>query len=323
MSELRRNRLTGGWTVFAPDRARRPHDGGAAVPDFPRPLPAHDPDCPFCPGNEARLPDLLYQQDRATPPGWQVRAVSNLYPIVDDHAGRNGETLTGRHELIIEHPRHDADLADLDAAEMTAVLAGWRRRMAALWEDPATMAVVLFRNRGLGAGASLAHPHTQILSLAAVPPAVQRLERRADRYRARHGGCLACAVLAEERAGPRLITAAPGFAAFVPFAAQVPFECWIMPERHEIAFHAITAAETGALAGLLGEVVRRLKTRAGDPQFNLVLHTPSRAADPAAAHWWLRLLPRRGTTGGFELGAGIEINSSLPEADAARLRGEA
>lgn len=322
MSQLRRNRLTGGWVVYAPERAIRPHGGDPAMRDGRPSLPERDPDCPFCPGNEARIPALLYQHDRAAAPGWQIRVIANLYPIIDGIEAPDGDSLVGRHEVIIEHPRHDMELAAMDAAEMAALLDAWRARVAALWADPETAAVTLFRNRGRAAGISLDHPHTQILSLGTVPPAMERLERLADGHRTRHGGCLACAVLNEEKAGLRLIDAVPGFFAFVPFAAQVSCECWIMPERHEVAFNAITATKIEALAALLLDVLRRLRDHAGDPQFNLVLHNPSRAADPGSAHWWLRILPRHKPTGGFELGTGVEINASLPEADAARLRGE-
>lgn len=318
MSELRRDRSCGRQTIVAPDRARRPHrPGGDAA------------GCPFCPGNEAALPPILAETPGPTPPGWRTRVVANKYPLLTPTAGgrvaREGPFTRrpgrGRHEVIIEHPDHHGDLATLPPEAVAAVIATWRDRAAAALAAPGVKSVIVFRNHGAEAGASLGHPHSQLVAMTAVPPAVRARAAAARRHYRREGQCLVCARIAQERAaGARLVADAGGFVAWVPFAPAAPFELWLAPRRHQARFAAIAPDEIKGLAALLGRLLAAYRHRLDDPEYNLVVNDAPRghAAAPAL-HWWLGIVPRRGRPAGFELGSGVAVTPSRPEDDAALL----
>src|SRR5690606_9180062 len=152
---------------------------------------------------------------------WQTRAVPNKYPIINNAAGESGHALCGRHEIIIETPYHDARFAFMPDTERALVLEAWRRRFAAMQADPESQLVILFRNDGFGAAASIVHAHAQIASLSAVPPTVRRRETLMCEHLATAGGCLVCDMLRNEVADGRRIVARRGdFVAFVPYATQ-------------------------------------------------------------------------------------------------------
>jgi UDPglucose--hexose-1-phosphate uridylyltransferase len=327
MSELRQDRTTGDWVIVAPERGRRPQAG---KPNVRRKLrPRFDPDCPFCPGNEARLPGVIAETAADGAPGWRVRIVPNKYPAVrlDAPAPAGGDRQyvqpgKGTHQVIIESPWHDAELATMSADEATAVVGAYRERSRLLLAQDGVQAVILFCNRGRDAGASLLHPHAQIVALAVVPPKVAAMDDWARRYTQEHGRCALCDALdAEHKDGARIVDENDGFVVLVPFAAQHPCELWIVPKDHQASFAALADGALGDFAALLARALRRLKTALADPPYNLVIDSAPR--DQIAAphwHWRLRLVPDLVTWGGFELGSGLPINPSSPEEDARLLR---
>lgn len=283
-----------------------------------------------------------------------MRVVRNRYPAVrPDVAGpssRDGlyvrEPAAGRHEVIIESPRHRADLPDLSDAGMRAVVEAWRVRHGAAAE--AGLRPILFRNRGPGAGASQDHPHSQLVATAFGAPRLEALERRAVRYRGRTGVCLFCRVMEAEREdGRRILWDDGSFLAFVPFAA-LPYETWVV-SSHGARFGPLGQPEDGeadAFAHALRTVLGLLRERAGDPEYNLVLHVPpereptiARAAGRGPAsrkrrragglalaesfHWHVRIRPRVLKPGGLEVAAGVSVSPLLPERSAEILRAEA
>lgn len=203
---------------------------------------------------------------------------------------------------------------------MVEIAAAYRHRARAMAADHGT--VILFRNRGERGGASLVHPHAQIVGLDAVPRAIgERLERQRRHFEAT-GRCMICDFVADETAGEkRLVARSGGFIAFVPAAATVPFEILIAPEKHLPAFHTLSDEDTDSFAAILHDVLRRLAARAGDPDYSFAI-TDSRHAPEQSGwhHWHVRLRPATATPGGFELGTGLFVNSSSAERDAAVLR---
>ncbi len=330
LSEMRQNAITGEWSIYAPSRARRPHDVRRQA-DVGLALPKYDPQCPFCPGNEHQLPPIvlempagLGEDDRP----WQTRVVCNKYPVLTDSGDvRRVEhgvyALTGargRHEVLIESSLHNDDLAHMPLAAVRGVIETYHRRYAAtVGGEEMTL---LFRNHGQRAGASLLHPHSQLIALAVVPPRLQRREAAAHDFYNRHGHCGYCEMLAQELAeAQRVVTRNESFVAFVPYAAQVSFETWIVPRRHAADFGTISDGEKTDLAAALQNVLRRLHVQAGDPDYNYVVHTASRpAADAQYLHWYVQIRPRTTTEAGFEIESGMHINASLPEDDAATLQ---
>ena len=350
--ELRQDLLTGRWSAVAPGRADRP---GAPASDHPpedgaSPAGSRDPACPFCPGNEAELPEIL-----AESPGenglWATRAVPNRYPafgLRGDGAAATGggaddapggwrlpsadvpplegpltRTAIGYQEVVVESPDHDDDPALMSPEALRRVVRSWQERYRVARERAGGGRVFLFRNRGREAGRSLPHPHAQVVATADVPPLVAARERRAIDFHARSGRCLACALDDLEPDGPaRTVVHTDDFTAVVPWAARTSCTLRVVPRAHRPDFGDAPPAEVDALADLLGVLLRALRRRAGDPPYNLMVHSHPDSAGPAALHWWLEILPRASQPAGFELASGVHIHPSSPAGDAALLRGE-
>jgi UDPglucose--hexose-1-phosphate uridylyltransferase len=329
MSELRQDRTTGAWAIVAPERGIRPHHTLQRAADAQGALP-FDPACPFCPGNESQLPGILAEIPSIEPSGWRARVVPNKYPVVQPapatvQQGSGPQWALpsyGHHEVVIESPRHNADPASISVHDMEAVAALYRQRFADLLARPGIETVVLFRNHGPAGGASLRHPHSQLVALGMVPPRLQLIIDWARQRLAERGRCITCEELDIERAdGSRIVEDGPFFVALAPFAASVPFEMWLVPKRHQASFAELSDAECADLGRLLHRTLRRLSVAHDDPPYNFVVESFDTAGDPAAAvHWRLRIAPDLVTWGGFELGTGIPVNPSSPEQDAAVLR---
>ena len=309
MSELRHDQTTEDWVVIAPERGLRPHDARPASPDEG----SKRDDCPFCPGNERETPPETWRLPgpRGT---WRARAFANRFPIV--------ESERGRHEVIVESPHHDWDLATGSEQGVRRVLRAYRARYLAMRSLRPSL-VVLFRNHGLAAGTSLEHPHSQVVALPIVPALIRRRLEVARQQFDETGNCLYEEML--ERAiaeDERIVRASERYAAFVPYAASVPFETWISPRRHQSSFGALSDEGLGELAGLLWAVLRGLRQALNDPPYNLVIDSVPPADEQVPYFGWvLRIVPRLTTAAGFELATAIPVNPSLPESDASSLRG--
>jgi UDPglucose--hexose-1-phosphate uridylyltransferase len=329
VTELRQDRTTGAWVIIAPGRKLRPKLVSDAASGS-GPAPAFDPRCPFCPGNEMQLPGIIAETPAPTPPGWRVRVVPNKYPalaadappgplIRSPHVALGGY---GAHEVVIEHPRHNADPAAMDDAELQAMVQAYRQRYIALADRPGIETVVLFRNRGAASGASLSHPHTQLIALGLATPKVRALADWGRHHYDADGRCPTCAeVELETESGARVVEETSDFVALVPFAAERPSELWLIPKRHQPSFADATERELQDFGRLLRQSLRRLQAVHGALAYNFVVDSAN-TTDRGAPylHWRLRIMPNLVTWGGFELGTGIVINPSSPELDARTLR---
>lgn len=326
MGEARTDPVDGQTVLYTPARRDRPHDIALARTARGNGDPAA---CPFCPHNDTLHP-LILEETPDPRGGWRTRVVPNRFPIVESdpepaiHAlpPYSAAPRLGRHEVIVETPRHDCDLPDLEPTAMDAVIETYWRRHRHLAAMPDVASVLLFRNRGPAAGASLAHPHAQIAGLPHPPQAVLRRRERAERHYERQGRCLLQDVADAEAAdGRRLVHQDERLVAFVPFAATVPGEIWIVPTYPRAVFGSIGEAEKAHLGRALRICLTRLRLAFDDPDYNLVLcdSAVGGRAEPAQC-WHLRIHPRTSRYGGYEIGWGDRINPSLPEADAAALR---
>jgi UDPglucose--hexose-1-phosphate uridylyltransferase len=321
--ELRQDPFSGGWVAITAGRAARPEAFLADVGTPRGPL-----GCPFCPGNEHLTPPEVWaDRDPGTEPdrpGWHVRVVPNKFPAFagPPAAARNNGGLyrsvptAGVHEVVIHNPDHEATLADLPAPAVARVLAAWRGRLAAHRDQPLG-AVLVIVNQGRTAGASLEHPHSQVFATADRPDRVQaELDRLAG------DGCAACATVAAERDGPRVVGGDGGLLALCPWASAAAFEALLLPTDHRPRFEEGDADDDAAVAATLRDLLRRFRGVAGDhAPYNLVLHSAPPGVDDF--HWHLHLLPRLTTYGGFELGTGVIINVVDPDRAADALRSAA
>jgi len=278
------------------------------------------------------LTDILLETPGRGDDPWSTRAVPNKYPALepDGHSDRRtaGPYLTmegvGKHEVIIETPHHNRQIAQMEVREVETVLETYHRRYTDLMTELSFAFSVLFRNHGEHAGTSLLHPHSQIIASNFVPQHVRRREEKAQSYHDQWGKCVVCDMIHFEREmQSRVILENQYFVAFVPFAAEMPCELWITPFRHASDFGSISDEEKGGLASILHKAIQKLYYHLNDPDYNYVLITASagKAAEPQL-HWYLRILPRLTMRAGFEIGSGICINPSLPEQDAELLRKE-
>ena len=337
-SELRRDPAGGHWVIIAPERAKRPDEFD------PRPVrrgAESSASCPFCSGREDRTPPEVaaIRPPGSAPdgPGWSVRVVPNKFPALA-RSERAAEPRSaglfqsregvGVHEVVIEAPDHGVDFPSLSPAAAGAVVRTWRDRLRTLEGEAACAYVQLFKNHGREAGASLSHPHSQIVALPVIPGRIRFEIDAAVRFRAEHGACLHCRVLAEEVAsGRRMIVSDADHVVSAPFASRFPYEMHIHPRRHAARFTAIGDAEAEALGALLRTVLGRLRRSLDDPPFNILLHQapsgppadPAFAAESVAYHWHFEILPVLTRVAGFEWGTGIHINPVPPEKAAALL----
>ncbi len=333
MSELRFDLIQGRWVIIATDRSRRPHDLRSVSQSVTEPS-----FCPFCPGQERRTPPEILAIGRPpngapNGPGWQIRVIPNKYPAlsVEGDLERRGVGLfdrmrgVGAHEVVIETPEHEADLGTLPDEHLVRLLRVFRDRLADLYRDRRLKYVLIFKNQGAVAGATLAHPHSQIIATPIIPRIVaQELNQARQHFEAKER-CLFCDVLNEElERDERIVLENPHFVVLAPYASRFPFELMILPRRHAAAMTAITDEELAALAGCLGEAARRLHRVLADPPYNLVFHTaPNTEAFltkpgawqtlPHDYHWHLEILPRLTQVAGFETGTDFYINPTAPE----------
>lgn len=336
MSILRFDPTTSDWVIFAPSRARRPHElkrAGGKTDEAPA---APGKICPFCPGNEQLTPPEIFAVRGGTRPngtGWQVRVVPNMFPAlrIEEDARSLEEQDSffryrggcGAHEVIIESPEHDRFLGHQSIDQIELLLRTLQARYLDLLRDQRFKAIVLFKNHGEEAGTSLKHPHCQLIATPVVPRQVRLKQAIAADYYDLMGRCL-YSVLREEElaAGRRVLTVNRDYVAVLPFASHVPFEIWILPRTQQASFGGVEPVRLRSLAELLKSVLLKLFIGLDNPDFNLMIDTVPRGGENQEYFLWhIQILPRLTTPAGFELGSGMSINTVLPEEAADYLRG--
>lgn len=330
MPELRQDPVTGTWVIIATERAKRPSD-------FKRPAEQRkgSENCPFCYGHEAMTPPeiMAYRETGGhNEPGWTIRVVPNKFPALAIEEGPAGVDLSrdfyhlqagyGAHEVIIESPEHDSGLAEHSPAQLRAILTGLRDRMSDLRGDKRLRYVQIFKNHGGTAGASLEHPHFQLIATPVIPSVVAVELEGAFRYYESTGDCVYCNLIKREFLdGERLVDANQDFVAFCPYSSRSPFETWILPREHHSDFDTLSDRQLDSLAHLLKETFSRFLGSLENPPYNLVLHTAPLDLEAAEYyHWHLELIPRLTIFAGFELGTGMYINPTPPETAAQFLK---
>lgn len=328
MSEIRQDKTTGQWVIFASSRGRRPDQFECECKDR-RELPPYDPSCPFCAGNEGMLPSVVLEMPGKGGEGWATRVVSNKFPALTPEGDTTRTCdeiyLTmpghGRHEVIIESPYHNEQIGTMSVDQIRIIIETYHRRFADLMEEHGIMMALIFRNHGARAGTTLVHPHSQIVVTGMVPNYTRWREGEAQRYFDTWGRCVYCDVIAfEMRDRRRVVLENSSFVAVVPYAAEVPFEVWILPIEHQASFGQISDRAKQDLAAAMEDILSRLHRHFSDLSYNYVIVTsPQYRAREPQLHWYLQIRPRLTTRTGFEIGSGISINPSLPEADAEAL----
>jgi len=327
MSELRRDPIGGRWVIVDTDHPNIPQDY-----EYQHHTLHGRENCPFCYGNESMTPleiDSIRESGGSTnTPGWQVRVVPNKFPAlqIEGELARRGRGIydmqngIGAHEVLLETPYHEKDIPDLTNQEVESFLSMYARRTRELEKDKRFKYIMVFKNYGFAAGASIGHPHSQIIALPMVPKNVKEEIRGAHSYFEYRERCLFCDIIRQElQDKQRIITENEYFISFCPYVSRFAFELWIMPKNHSACFCRIAAAELPALAAILKETVSRMKKLFVNVSYNFIIHTSPINGDMDLEdyHWHIEFMPKLTRIAGFEWGSGFYIVSTPPE-DAAK-----
>jgi UDPglucose--hexose-1-phosphate uridylyltransferase len=337
MSELRWDPLKLHWVIIATERGRRPRDFQMET------VPDNMTSCPFCYGNEDKTPPELFalrSSGEPNSPNWRVRVIPNKYPALRIEGELKSRGYgpydvmegIGAHEVIIETPDHAKGMADLSVEEITEVLFAYRARFVDLRRDPRFRYMVLFKNHGRRAGATLSHSHSQLIAVPLTPPVAATELRVCQEFYESKERCIFCDLLEFELASrQRVVREFANFVTVTPYASCFPFELRLYPKRHSHDFVRMDDLELGELAEALKDMLCRVKTVLSDPPYNFILHTAPpkqpRLGKPDFwgsieydYHWHIELVPRLTDIAGFEWGTGFYINPTSPEDAATFLR---
>lgn len=339
LPEIRFDVLSGGFAIIAEERSKRPSDFRS--PEEVKELGEREPTCPFCPGNERETPPEVWaDREGGDPdtPGWTVRVVPNKFPALqprpigaeEDKAWRipqfpespEGALYwqapgVGYHEVVIESPSHSGSLGNYSTRQLKRILNAIRERCLVMYDSQDISYVQVFKNCGKVAGASLTHPHFQIIGLPVLPPTVVAEGQRLKDYEVKTRRCLVCDLLEREaEKDVRVITANDSFVVLAPFASRRAYETLIVPTEHVSGLSEMSEASVEDLAAIIRELFGAYEAMFPSLPYNMVFHslpsaTKAKRVWPYHAH--IHVYPRLNTEAGLELGAGTYINPTAPE----------
>ncbi|MFH1860911.1 MAG: galactose-1-phosphate uridylyltransferase [bacterium] len=328
MGELRKDPVVKRWVIINPQGKKRLFLEKTVEEE----KKSHVDSCPFCEGNESKTPqEILAFREPGTAsnsPGWSVRVTANKFPAlrIEGELERQGIGIydqmqgIGAHEVIIDSPSHKNSIADLDESHVEKILRAYRDRIVDLKLDKRFKYVLVFKNHGSIAGASLDHPHSQLIATPIIPKRVKEELKGCLEFYKYKERCLFCDIIREEkRSQLRIVAENDLFLSFTPYASRFPYEICIIPKVHCGDFGSIQDEETSPLASILKETMKRLQILLDDPPYKYVIHTtpfhfPANIRD---YHWHIEIIPQIIRMAGFEWGTGFYLNPVTPE-DAAR-----
>jgi UDPglucose--hexose-1-phosphate uridylyltransferase len=329
MPELRQNFFTKEWVIIATERAKRPEELATHRPV--QNVPPFLESCPFCVGNEDKTPGEVMRFPVGKSDPWAVRVIPNKFAALSSLAQptRSLQHLRRRidgfgfHEVVIDSPDHSACMAMLPDEHVASILRVFRERYNALTADTRVNHVTIFKNHGADAGASLQHPHSQIIATPVIPSQVRHRLHEALRHFDDAGECMFCHMVEREMADEtRIVIKSEMFVAMEVFASATPFATHIFPLRHMASFGEISAAEISGLARVLRDLLAKIYVGLENPDLNFTVRSgPSDYVGARHFHWYVSVIPRLTRVAGFELGSGMFINTVLPESAAEFLRG--
>lgn len=333
MPELRQDPLNQRWVIISSERAKRPQDFQV------RPAQAQHHECPFCHGNEEKTPPEIYayrhRETGKNRPGWWIRTVPNKFPalgiegMAEEYTAGLHKTMGGfgAHEVIIETPDHQIHFADHSVQQTAEILRMWRDRHLDLRNDHRLKYILIFKNEGLEAGASMEHSHSQLMAVPMLPKAVEEeINLGFKSHLAATGRCILCDLLRQEIADQkRVVFESKHFLVFCPYASRFPFETWIVPRQHQADFGLIAEECVQDLAFVCQTYFGKIDAALAEGvPYNLLLHsTPVNMDIGVSYHWHIEILPRLSRAAGFELGTDCYINPTPPEVAAEVLRAAA
>jgi len=304
VSEIRKDYFLNKYVIITPSRSKRPREVKIA-------RPTHPANCPFCPaGIEKNLIIKAYHQVKKGPK-WSIIVLKNKYPVVT----LNNHKSYGRHEVIIETPNHGKELSELKSEEMINLLNVFKERTKELSKKPKIDYVLIFKNEGGKAGASLNHAHSQVFASRILPPDLLEEFGAMRQYQKKHRRCPYCDIIKKEEKSSRRVYTDKNIVAFTPYASAYHYETWIFPRRHIDNIIFFNKEETASLAGVLKKILTKIYKM--NLSYNFFLH---QVISEKNQHFYLKIQPREAVWGGLELGSGLIVNSLSPEKAAKYLR---
>jgi UDPglucose--hexose-1-phosphate uridylyltransferase len=328
VSELRKDPIINRWVIISTERAKRPSD---LLVEKSRTRGGF---CPLCPGNEDKTPPEVFafrdQNSSINGPGWKLRVVPNKFPalVIEGDLNRQEEGVyekmqgIGAHEVIIETTDHNANASTLSARDFKNILFTYQQRINELKKDSRFRYISIFKNYGEVAGASMEHPHSQVIALPVAPKrAVEEMDG-AEEYYKKNKSCVFCDIVKQEiKVRERIVVENDHFVAFEPYAPRFPFETCMLPKEHISSFEATGKDLFGAMADCLSLVLKKINKALGFPPYNYILHSsPIDNSENDFYHWHFEIIPRLTKVAGFEWGTGFYINPTPPEQAAQHLR---
>ncbi len=326
MPELRKDPIAGRWVIISIERGKRPTDFKMRVPVKKGGF------CAFCNGNEYTTPPeiIAFRIDGSKPntPGWTLRVVSNKFPVL--HIDRQINEVfdgifskmdgIGAHEVIIESPDHNLTLSTMPAKSVEDTLLAYYQRLSDLKKNPQLKYVLIFKNEGEAAGASLEHTHSQLIALPIVPKLVEEEVINARRYYEHKKHCIFCDIIQQETVNKiRIISENEHYISLAPFAPSSPFETWILPKNHQSSF--APDGNFSLLAQILQLTLKQIDKVLNLPPYNMMLHiSPFKDELNNYYHWHIEIKPKLTKIAGFEWGSGFYINPTPPEESAKFMR---
>jgi UDPglucose--hexose-1-phosphate uridylyltransferase len=333
--------------LVATARSMRPKKEEPQAPHDARP---HVSTCPFCKGNEDKTPAPIAVFPKEG--DWQIRIVENMYPVLGDDSGgpnfafglQQAINGYGRREVIIDNAAHGIRLHEMTDSQLALLLSVDRDRMEQLYESDRRLKYVLvFKNFGPAAGASIGHTHSQIIAMPVVPRNVQAEVRHGALFYGNTHHCIFCNLIDEAltfeatlydresgelrrkiNVGQFVIDKNRKFIAIKPFASRYEWEIHILPLSHSADFLLASADDLADLSQLFKRTMARLNVLLGGVQYNYFIHSLPHGAEYAgrapAFHWHIEICPRTSIPTGFEMGSGLSVNTIAPEDAAERLR---
>ncbi|MBI3116008.1 MAG: galactose-1-phosphate uridylyltransferase [Thaumarchaeota archaeon] len=331
MVEIRKDYFTERLSIVTSDRALRPNPA--------KQVSAHASKCPFCPGNEEMTPpaDLVLVRKGETLAkqtdtegelikDWIVRAFPNKYPIVTPSASPSygeyphySEPAIGYHYVLVATPKHGEHFAKVNIEQWTNILASVQDKVRWLYGQRGVSFVLVFINSGKEAGATIDHPHLQMVTVPRLPPVVELEAINVQNSLNDLGICPMCQVVAAESGGPRQILSTEFYLAYAPWASTLAYEFWIYPKRHQTSILKLSQKELMDLSLILRSTLGGMAKALGDCSFNLVIHSSSEKKTTKQIHWHIEVFPKLTTWAGLELGGGIYASEVSPEAAAEQL----
>jgi len=312
LNEFRKDYVLNRWVAIAPERAKRPDE--FRIEPTPAP-PAKT--CPFCPDKNPG--EVITEVGDP----WHIRVIANKYPIVRPNTPLDADvnfyanmTAHGHHEVIIETDKHSTLIQDLPKDEFVDIVNMYIERIKALRSD--SEYVLVFKNHGKWAGASIYHEHAQVLTLPFVPNIIAMERKSSEEYYTKYNRCIYCDVIKKERETERFVYESNKFVVIAPYASRFAGELWILPKDHVSDVVLLKKEEIAELAHTLQTVLKAYDRLLDDPPYNYVIHTSDKMD---AYHFHIEIYPRLQRPASVEFGTGMFVNVLSPEVFAKDIRG--